>query len=157
MNLKRIMALLLAVVMMSSNIVFADELFMDADTLVDDEPLLISPAPEKADGENAAETTEKADTTADTESTETAKETDSAETAETTETAEQTTPVIPEIEFTDVPKTAPYYEEVKKLVTNGIIKGYGDGTFRPDETVTRAEMAAVIRRYTEKVIENGGE
>ncbi|RKD29002.1 S-layer homology domain-containing protein [Thermohalobacter berrensis] len=34
---------------------------------------------------------------------------------------------------------------VGKLVELGILDGYGDGTFRPDNTITRAEFAKVVR------------
>ena len=54
-------------------------------------------------------------------------------------------------DFTDVPKDASYYEDVKKLAENGIINGYEDGTFRPDNYVTRAEACKMINlslRYT---------
>ncbi len=37
-------------------------------------------------------------------------------------------------------------EAVAKLVANGIITGYEDGTFRPDNQITRAEFAAVVTR-----------
>ncbi|MBQ3022793.1 MAG: S-layer homology domain-containing protein [Clostridia bacterium] len=35
---------------------------------------------------------------------------------------------------------------VNKLVANGIITGYEDGTFRPDNQITRAEFAAIVTR-----------
>ena len=37
-------------------------------------------------------------------------------------------------------------EAVAKLVANGIITGYEDGTFRPENQITRAEFAAVVTR-----------
>ncbi len=37
-------------------------------------------------------------------------------------------------------------EAVAKLVANGIITGYEDGTFRPDNQITRAEFAAIVVR-----------
>lgn len=37
-------------------------------------------------------------------------------------------------------------EAVAKLVANGIITGYEDGTFKPDNQITRAEFAAVVTR-----------
>jgi hypothetical protein len=30
------------------------------------------------------------------------------------------------------------------LASNGIISGYGDGTFKPDGNITRAEMIQII-------------
>lgn len=40
-----------------------------------------------------------------------------------------------------------YIEAVKRY---GIIKGYEDGTFKPDKTMSRQEMAAVIKRVYDK-------
>ena len=37
-------------------------------------------------------------------------------------------------------------EPIKKLMQNNIITGYPDGSFRPDNSVTRAEFAAVLAR-----------
>ncbi len=55
------------------------------------------------------------------------------------------------IVFSDIPADAPYYDSVKKLVENGVINGYPDGTFKPDGGVTRAEMCKMVNltlRYT---------
>jgi len=38
-------------------------------------------------------------------------------------------------------------EAVDKLVGFGIITGYEDGTFKPDNQITRAEFAAIVTRY----------
>ncbi len=38
----------------------------------------------------------------------------------------------------------PYEWYIKELAKQGIIKGYGDGSFRPDAPVTRAEMAKMV-------------
>ena len=32
---------------------------------------------------------------------------------------------------------------------NGIVKGFGDGTFLPDANITREQMAAIIYRYAQ--------
>lgn len=45
--------------------------------------------------------------------------------------------------FTDVKPTDWYYGPVAALVEAGIMKGYGD-TFKPNETLTRAQMAKMI-------------
>lgn len=37
-------------------------------------------------------------------------------------------------------------EEIDELVEMGIVNGDGDGTFRPNDKITRAEAAALIRR-----------
>ncbi len=48
--------------------------------------------------------------------------------------------------YTDVAEDSAYYEAVETLNKLGIIEGYEDGTFRPEDGVTRAEMAALIAR-----------
>ncbi len=42
-------------------------------------------------------------------------------------------------------------KEIDKAVNSGILNGYPDGTFKPDNTITRAEMAVIINRILEKV------
>lgn len=50
-----------------------------------------------------------------------------------------------ELEFTDTADVSDYaVEAVKVLTYNGIINGYGDGSFRPGAAVTRAECAKLI-------------
>lgn len=46
--------------------------------------------------------------------------------------------------FKDVPKTDYAYEQIKKLKDYGIINGYGDGTFHPDDKITRRDMAIIV-------------
>ena len=48
--------------------------------------------------------------------------------------------------FTDMEPTGYVYEAAALLHTLGLIQGYEDQTFRPDYTITRAEMAAVAVR-----------
>lgn len=43
-------------------------------------------------------------------------------------------------EFTDINEKSKYYDEIMFLNELGIISGYEDNTFRPDNTVTRAEF-----------------
>lgn len=47
-------------------------------------------------------------------------------------------------QFPDVKPSAFYYNAVNNLVSKGIIKGYPDGRFLPDESVTRAEAAKML-------------
>ena len=49
-------------------------------------------------------------------------------------------------EFSDVPADHPFHDEVAWLADAGISTGYGDGTFRPGDTVTRQGMAAFMQR-----------
>lgn len=55
--------------------------------------------------------------------------------------------------FTDVSTGSKYYEAVNRLSELGIINGYEDGSFRPDNNVTRAEFSKIIvgmmNKYTE--------
>ncbi len=46
--------------------------------------------------------------------------------------------------FSDVDEDASYFEAVTMLSKLGIINGYEDGSFRPDNTITRAEVATVL-------------
>jgi len=46
--------------------------------------------------------------------------------------------------------------EVLKAYDLGIVKGFGDGTFRPDRTITREEIAALLfRTHTQLVFQTG--
>ena len=40
-----------------------------------------------------------------------------------------------------------FTSSILKSYTNGLITGYPDGTFRPNDNITRAELAAVLDRY----------
>lgn len=46
--------------------------------------------------------------------------------------------------FSDVPTTSPLSPAIEYLKSQGILQGYSDGTFRPEQTVTRAEAVKVI-------------
>ena len=47
--------------------------------------------------------------------------------------------------FSDVPSTYPaYVEAIDKLSNSSVISGYPDGTFKPANTITRAEVAKMI-------------
>lgn len=48
--------------------------------------------------------------------------------------------------FSDVPETASYSNAVSALNQLGVITGYEDGTFKPDNDVTRAEFTAMLMR-----------
>lgn len=49
--------------------------------------------------------------------------------------------------FDDVPDSRYYAPAVAWAVENGIVTGYGDRSFRPDNTVTREELAVLLYRY----------
>ena len=46
--------------------------------------------------------------------------------------------------FSDVPGNAGYADAVIALYYDGVIGGYNDGTFRPDNSVTRAEFSKML-------------
>lgn len=46
--------------------------------------------------------------------------------------------------FTDVTANHPYAEAISTLTAAGIVVGFGDGTFKPDATVTRGQAAKMI-------------
>jgi hypothetical protein len=48
--------------------------------------------------------------------------------------------------FPDVPMTRGDAEAIARLKGQGLIKGYPDGTYKPDQFVTRGEMAVMIDR-----------
>lgn len=55
--------------------------------------------------------------------------------------------------FTDVSTGSKYYEAVNRLSELGIINGYEDGSFRPDNNVTRAEFSKIIVGMMNKATE----
>lgn len=50
-------------------------------------------------------------------------------------------------QFVDVTEKTPHAREIWWMATIGLTQGYGDGTFRPQNAVTRADMAAFMRRF----------
>jgi len=52
------------------------------------------------------------------------------------------TPTTPT--FTDVPTTNEFYQHIETAFFNGIITGYSDGTFRPQNYATRAHVAKIM-------------
>lgn len=53
--------------------------------------------------------------------------------------------------FTDVHETDWFYEAVTAMADNGIVNGYGNGTFQPNKPLTIGEMAALICRIDSTV------
>jgi hypothetical protein len=56
--------------------------------------------------------------------------------------------------FSDVPAGHWAYDAVTKLANQGIIEGYGDGTYRGNRNITRYEMAQMIARALAKFNQN---
>lgn len=51
--------------------------------------------------------------------------------------------------FTDVDAGAYYGEAVRWAASEGIVKGYSDEAFTPDNLITREQFAAIMQRYAE--------
>lgn len=49
-------------------------------------------------------------------------------------------------DFKDVNKEHWAIKSLDKAVQSGILSGYEDGTLRPDENITRAELAVILDR-----------
>ncbi|MBR5459673.1 MAG: S-layer homology domain-containing protein [Clostridia bacterium] len=56
------------------------------------------------------------------------------------------------IEFADVPKDHFYYNSIIAAASSGLVNGYEDATFRPDNTITRAEVVTVVNRLLNLVV-----
>ncbi len=52
------------------------------------------------------------------------------------------------VSFTDVSRDHFYYDAIVAAAQSGLVNGYEDGTFRPDNTITRAEVVTVVNRLT---------
>jgi peptide/nickel transport system substrate-binding protein len=52
--------------------------------------------------------------------------------------------VFAQAKFSDVPEDYWAYKQISKMVELGILKGYPDGTFKPENSVTRAEFATMV-------------
>jgi ribosomal protein L30/L7E len=50
----------------------------------------------------------------------------------------------PNPSFTDVPPNHTFYQHIETAVAHGLIGGYADGTFRPDNNVTRGQIAKIV-------------
>ena len=48
--------------------------------------------------------------------------------------------------FTDVPVNHPFYTYVETAYNHGIITGYSDGTFRPNNNATRGQISVIVYR-----------
>jgi hypothetical protein len=54
------------------------------------------------------------------------------------------TPTACTVTFSDVPEGHTFYPFVRCLACRGIVQGYPDGTFRPDNHVTRGQVSKVV-------------
>jgi uncharacterized delta-60 repeat protein len=46
--------------------------------------------------------------------------------------------------FSDVPPGSTYYEFIERIASRGIIGGYGDGTFRPNNNASRGQVSKIV-------------
>ncbi|WP_454963224.1 S-layer homology domain-containing protein [Filifactor alocis] len=49
--------------------------------------------------------------------------------------------------FTDVQNDSSYHPYIEWAYSKGVVYGIGDGTFAPDKSITREEMAVIFERY----------
>ncbi|MBF6614352.1 MAG: S-layer homology domain-containing protein, partial [Chloroflexi bacterium] len=66
-------------------------------------------------------------------------------TTQATETATfAPSPTACTISFSDVPPSNTFYASIECLACKGIVSGYDDGTFRPNNQVTRGQIAKIV-------------
>lgn len=53
--------------------------------------------------------------------------------------------------YKDISELAPHFAEIKKVKDLGLMTGYPDGAFRPEQPMTRQEVAIVLARMAEKL------
>ena len=51
--------------------------------------------------------------------------------------------------FADVEDAAYYAHAISWAAENGIVEGYGNGLFGPDDHITREQLAAILYRYAD--------
>ncbi len=52
--------------------------------------------------------------------------------------------------FTDVPSGKYYSDAVAWAAENGVVNGYADNTFAPDDNVSREQLVTILHRYAQK-------
>ncbi len=52
--------------------------------------------------------------------------------------------------YSDIDKFDWYADEIAVATDFGIVSGYSDGTFRPDDSITRAELSSIISKFIRK-------
>ena len=58
-------------------------------------------------------------------------------------------PLASGLEFSDVAEGQYYTDAVKWASENGVVDGYGNGKFGPNDPITREQMAAILYRYAQ--------
>lgn len=65
----------------------------------------------------------------------------------------ETTGTEGDIKYSDVPSSSEYYLDILKVSSNNVVKGYDNGTFKPNTLLTRAQFSAFLTRaMTAKVM-----
>lgn len=54
--------------------------------------------------------------------------------------------------FSDVPQNHEYFDEIVEAAKAGIVTGYPDGTFLPENTLKRAEIATILNRIAKRSV-----
>lgn len=55
-----------------------------------------------------------------------------------------------EIQFKDLSKDKYYYNSINNLVSKGIVAGFSDNTIKPEQEITREELAKIIKNLIDK-------
>ncbi|HEX9988330.1 MAG TPA: S-layer homology domain-containing protein [Chloroflexia bacterium] len=55
-----------------------------------------------------------------------------------------TTATVCPVQFTDVPSTNTFYPQIRCLACRGIMGGYSDNTFRPNNDITRGQLSKIV-------------
>jgi hypothetical protein len=64
--------------------------------------------------------------------------------ATSTSTTPQPTSTSCPVQFSDVPVGSTFYQFIRCLACRGIINGYPDGTFKPNNNVTRGQLSKIV-------------
>ena len=76
---------------------------------------------------------------------------------ESAQTEIQKLPLFPAKEFKDVTGREWFSSSIDALVMHGVLKGYEDGTFRPNAQITRAEFITMLMKATGKAMKINGQ
>ncbi len=114
----------------------------------DSKPAVTTPTAETATPEETAKATDsKPAVTTPTAETATPEETAKATDSKPAVTTPTTTPTnTPPEKFSDVPDDYWAKPAIQALLTINVVSGFPDGSFRPNEPVTRAELAAQLQK-----------
>ncbi|MBE6570738.1 MAG: hypothetical protein E7656_00635 [Ruminococcaceae bacterium] len=66
-------------------------------------------------------------------------------------TATQDSPSVKLKSFTDVSSNHKYLTAINAAVSTGIVTGYDDGTFKPENSITRAEVVTMVNRFIGRI------